>query len=230
MIYVTGDTHIPIDIRKLSTHKFPEQFNMNKSDYVIVCGDFGGVWNANEEELYWRNWLNEKNFTTLFVDGNHENFELLNGYKVEQWNGGKVHKITDSIIHLMRGQVYTIEEIKIFTFGGATSTDKEFRKEGKSWWAQEIASEEEKVEGLKNLEASGWKVDYVITHTCAESILEKYINMSGRSRYPIDCPIEEFLEGMENKLDYKQWYFGHFHDNFEVDKKHTLLYGEIIKI
>ena len=49
---------------------------MTKEDYVIICGDFGGVWNKeveNKEEKHLLDWLEEKPFTTLFVDGNHEN-------------------------------------------------------------------------------------------------------------------------------------------------------------
>ncbi len=42
MIYVTGDTHIPIDIGKLSEDRFAEQCCMTKDDYLIICGDFGG--------------------------------------------------------------------------------------------------------------------------------------------------------------------------------------------
>lgn len=39
MIYLTGDTHIPIDIDKLSCKSFPEQREMTRSDYVIVRGE-----------------------------------------------------------------------------------------------------------------------------------------------------------------------------------------------
>jgi len=80
MIYITGDTHIPIDISKLNTSKFPDQKALSKSDYVIVCGDFGGVWEYSEEGRYWLNWLEQKNFSTLFVDGNHENFDMLDNF------------------------------------------------------------------------------------------------------------------------------------------------------
>ena len=68
-------------------------------------------------------WLNEKNSTTLFVDGNHENFTRLYNYPVEEWHGGKVHKIRDSVLHLMRGEIFEINDKKIFTFGGAKSHD-----------------------------------------------------------------------------------------------------------
>ena len=129
MIYVTGDTHIPIDINKLNTKNFPQQKNMTKYDFVIVCGDFGGVWNGDNEEKFWLKWLRDKNFTTLFADGNHENFHMLSEYPVEVFGGGKVHKINDSVYHLMRGEVYTLDEKKFFVMGGASSHDKQFRTE-----------------------------------------------------------------------------------------------------
>ena len=124
MIYITGDTHSSFE--RFNTMIFPEQYEMTKSDYIIICGDFGGVWNKDEEspkEKWWMEWLEKKPFTTLFVDGNHENFDRLNNYPVEEWNGGNVHKIRPSVIHLMRGQVFTIDGKKIFTFGGAKSQD-----------------------------------------------------------------------------------------------------------
>ena len=60
MIYITGDTHIPVDIGKLSAKRFPQQKEMTKSDYVIICGDFGGVWDGSNEEKYWIKWLKSK--------------------------------------------------------------------------------------------------------------------------------------------------------------------------
>ena len=110
MIYITGDCHS--DFRRFNTKNFPEQKDMTKDDYVIICGDFGGVWNRDEEspqEAFNMDWLEDKPYTTLFVDGNHENFDRLNSYPVEEWNGGKVHRIRKSVIHLMRGQVFKLE-------------------------------------------------------------------------------------------------------------------------
>lgn len=120
MIFITGDTHS--DFTRFSIDSFPEQKEMSKDDYVIICGDFC-IWDDSKQERYWLKWLNEKPFTTLFVDGNHSNFDLLKQYPVHDWNGGKVHFIRDSIIHLMRGQVYNIAAKRIFTMGGASSHD-----------------------------------------------------------------------------------------------------------
>lgn len=124
MIYITGDCHS--DFSKFETDKFPMQTEMTKDDYVIICGDFGGIWSYEEEsnqEKDWLKWVNDKNFTTLFVDGNHENFTRLYNYPVEEWHGGKVHKIRDSVLHLMRGEIFDIDNKKIFAFGGAQSHD-----------------------------------------------------------------------------------------------------------
>lgn len=225
MIYVTGDTHIPIDIRKLSIKNFPEQKNLTKDDYVIICGDFGGVWDNSNQELYWQNWLEERNFTTLWVDGNHENFDMLETFEVKEWNGGKVQYISDTIIHLMRGQVYNINGLKFFTMGGATSVDKIHRVEGKSWWKQEIPTNKEFQEGLDNLDKHNWNVDYVISHTTSTKRMEQFGFVKENN------PINGFFNILETDLNYKHWYFGHFHSDIEFkDGKHTMIYNKILRI
>ena len=229
MIYITGDTHLPNDIGKLSELNFPDCKNLTKDDYVIICGDFGGVWDNGEKELYWREWLNKSNFTTLFVDGNHENFDLLNSYKVEQWHGGKVHFITENIIHLMRGQVFNINGLKFWTMGGATSTDKENRQEHISWWKEEIPNSNEMREGLDNLRKHNNEVDYIITHTCYSSNLKDITEVYGFQPKPEDA-VNKYLEIIEGKVKFRKWYFGHFHEDIEIDEKHTLVFEKIIKI
>jgi len=224
MIYITGDTHIPIDISKLNTTNFPQQKLLDKNDYVIICGDFGGVWDNSKEELFWRKWLLEKNFTTIFCDGNHENFDLLNQFPVEEWNGGKVHFINDSVIHLMRGQVFTIDDLKFFTMGGATSIDKYRRKEGISWWKEEIPSNKEFEEAFNNLDKHNWIVDYVISHTCSMRIMQE------RGYIKENNALNKFFDMLEGDLEYKHWYFGHFHNSVGIDEKHTMIYNEIIKL
>ena len=105
MIYITGDCHQ--DFERFNIDVFSDLKEMTKDDCVIICGDFGGVWNRNEEssrEAKLMDWLENRPFTTLFVDGNHENFDRLYAYPVEKWHGGKVHKIRPSVIHLLIDQ------------------------------------------------------------------------------------------------------------------------------
>jgi hypothetical protein len=154
MIYITGDTHGPTPIgmhsvdgfgKRLNKENFPEQKEMTREDYVIICGDFGGIWNydsrydragssfrekicldhgESKEEKYWLDWLSEKPFTVLFCDGNHENHDRLSGaYPEEDFCGGRVHRIRDNVFHLMRGYVFDLQGFSFFVFGGARSHD-----------------------------------------------------------------------------------------------------------
>ena len=124
MIYITGDIHGSPE--RLGVHSFYEQKEMTRDDVVIICGDFGMVWEESGEsasERYWLKWLEDKPFTTVFVCGNHENFDRLYQYPVKEWHGGKVHEIRPHVLHLMRGEVFDIEGVKFFAFGGASSHD-----------------------------------------------------------------------------------------------------------
>ena len=100
MIFVTGDTHANLDIGKLSTRRFPEQKELTKEDFLIVCGDFGLVWDGSAREIYWQDWLSDKNFTTLWIDGNHENFDILYELPLTEKFDGKVREIAPDIYHL----------------------------------------------------------------------------------------------------------------------------------
>lgn len=150
---------------------FGHKKNLNKQDYLIICGDAGIVWDCQNQDAQVQSILQDLPVTTLFVDGNHENFVALNEYPVEKWHGGKVHFICDDIIHLMRGQVYTIGTQTFFTFGGAHSVDWYQRTEGISWWKEEIPNHLEMQEGQDNLMKMNHKVDYIITHTAPYEVL-----------------------------------------------------------
>ena len=67
--YVTGDAHGDIDFHKLNSKNFPIGATLTKDDYVIVCGDFGAIWDGAGQDRYLQNWYTEKPWTTLFVDG-----------------------------------------------------------------------------------------------------------------------------------------------------------------
>ena len=114
MIYATGD---------LQPQYFPEQAKMMKDDYMIVCSDFGCVWNGDKSDDPQLDRLETLPFTVLFIDGNHENFDALSEYPVEQWRGGKVRKIRPHVMHLMRGQAFELQGCTFFAMGGAQSHD-----------------------------------------------------------------------------------------------------------
>lgn len=123
MIFVTGDMHA--DPGRFSMENFPEQKEMTRNDYMVICGDFGLLWDKEESkrEKWWLDWLAEKSYTTLVVDGNHEDFTRLNTLPEEEWNGGRVHKVRENVIHLMRGEIFDLNGKAAYIFGGARSHD-----------------------------------------------------------------------------------------------------------
>lgn len=225
MIYVTGDIHGGFDIHKLSSKELRSAgLRIEKDDYVIVCGDFGLVWDNKPEERYWRKWLDEKPWTTLFVDGNHENFELLNTYPVEEWHGGRIHRISEKIVHLMRGNVFSLEGASFFTFGGAASHDKEWRLPGLSWWPEELPSDEELRQANDVLAQCNNQVDYIISH-CAPSLIQGRLNPT----YKIDR-LTEYFEYVRETVKFKRWYFGHYHEDVDFDDGFSCLLDRVLPL
>lgn len=224
MIYVTGDTHRSIDMGKLTVYRFPEQKLMSKDDFVIICGDYGCVWDGSRTDLYWQKWLNDKPFTTLFIDGNHENFHLLNQYPTIDYCGGKAHQIMPSIYHLMRGEIFTIDGRKIFAMGGASSHDKMYRIEGKSWWSEELPSDAEYQNALNNLDANDWSVDIVLSHCAPDSVQRDIADWYEHDK------LTNFLESIKDKVQFTHWFFGHYHCDINFPKGFSALYDQVMRI
>ena len=232
MIYVTGDTHRKID------NRFSEKplTKLTENDYLIVLGDFGGIWYDDNSDNLFLSYFEKQKYTTLFIDGNHENHKKLNEYPVEIWNGGKVHKIKNNIIHLMRGQIFYIDGYKIFTFGGAYSIDKYLRTEFIDWWKEEEGNYEEMNEAFDNLEKENNQVDFILTHAGPASKLKNFFNYFGMNF--TSSSTEKFLDEINNKVKFKHWYCGHYHENVNLgwfskekdDCKITILYNKIINI
>ena len=242
MIYVTGDCHG--DWSRFSMKNFPIQKEMNRNDYVIVCGDFG-IWDNSNAENYWLNWLSEKSFTLLFIDGNHSNFNLLNKFEEVDFCGGRAHKIRDNIYHLMRGYIFTIEDKRFFCMGGAVSQDirdgvlsgkpiSELKKEARrarqygklvrikdiEWWEEEVPSAEEMERGLSNL--SDNQVDYILTH-CAPSSVAALLG------YKPDV-VTTYLEDICRNTKFTKWFIGHYHINYSMFNEFIFLYTDFMRI
>lgn len=243
-IFITGDCHGTYT--KLGYKFFPEGRTLTKDDYVIICGDFG-FWDDSAEQKYWMDWLEARPFSILWVDGNHENFDLLNAMPVEEWHGGNVHFIRPSVIHLMRGQMFNIGGKRFFTFGGARSHDIEggilelddpqlktkmkrlrgrelqFRINHLSWWKEEMPTDAEKELGLKTMDDAGWETDYIITHCCSTRLQNRKGGCSAD-------PLTDYFSTIQTLCSYKHWFFGHYHVSENWGPKETCLYHDIIEL
>lgn len=250
MVYITGDTHGDW-MERLRMESFPEQKELTKEDYVLILGDFG-IWDNSKREQYHLDWLEGRTFTTLFVSGNHENYDILDQLPVENWHGGKVNFIRPSVIHLRRGQIFDIEGKSFFAFGGASSHDisagileledpnwKEKKKKLDrchalyrihhiSWWERELPSEEEMEEGIRNLTGRNNRVDYIVAHTPYTSLLEQIDG--GYGDYQRDC-LTDYLQRVIQRVDYQWFFFGHMHQNVQFYlEKAICVYEQIVRI
>ena len=221
MIYVTGDLHGEYSrFQKTGIKK------LKKGDTLIVCGDFGFVWDGGAKEKKILKKIGKKRFNTVFVTGCHDNYDLLKEYPESEWCGGKVRVLSGKLMQLCRGEIYTREGKSFFAFGGGESADAMLREENHFWWPEEQPTPEEEEYAFKKLEQWGNKVDYIITHDAPISICE-FLNLP-----PIDVNsrINNMLEKVGKTVTFKRWFFGKLHQDKVITNRHHAVYLKVIPL
>lgn len=218
MIYITGDIH-----GDYARFKSPMLCKLGKNDALIICGDFGFIWDGSKKEQKILKKLGRKRYNVLFVEGSHENYDLLEKYEVSEWCGGKTRHISGRLRQLMRGQVFEIAERTVFTFGGGQSDDNNDLVEGQNWWQREIPTEEELKEGLDNLARCGNRVDFIATYE-PPSRLHDFIDSRTSDRNHINT----YLNGIFENISFGAWYFGKLHINKLIPPKYHAVFDRIV--
>jgi hypothetical protein len=221
LVYVTGDTHGDRD--RLSRFALK---GIKPGDTLIVCGDFGFIWNDDKDEQKFIRKLAKRKYNICFIDGTHDNFTLLNNYEQSEWNGGKVHKIYGNVYHLMRGQVFTIEGKTFFTMGGGESPDIDMRNENETWDREEIPSKEDLLEGIKALESRGGKVDYIITHEPPAKI-KSFLNLQQGDNIRFTV-LNTYFEELSKDCKFTRWFFGSMHIDKFISSTHVSVFKNVI--
>ena len=240
MIYVTGDTHGERDLGKLLPDSWPSGYCLTRDDYLVVCGDFGGVWSPGSRDERVLGWWESRPWTTLFVDGNHENHDIIDAYPVSERFGGRVQVVPGHphVIHLMRGHVYDLsvspgKASRCLVMGGASSPDRAWRIEGESWWDREMPSEAEYDRCTASLEAAGWRVDYVLTHELPCDLRLGAYGWRCHERLNHVDRIQCFLQWVWERLDRERlvmWYAGHYHVDRMVAGKCRVLFQDVVRL
>ena len=223
MVYVTGDVHGDLDRFNSGAAR-----KLGQGDTLIVCGDFGFIWNGGKDEAKILKKLSEKKYNICFIDGTHENFKLLDACEISEWNGGKVHYLGGNLYHLMRGQVFTIEGKTFFTMGGGESPDIDLRIANNTWFKEESPSQQELLEGADNIEKHGNKVDFIITHEPSARVKD-FLQLKTINKNRLSL-LNTYLEELGNSCEYKRWYFGSMHLDKNISSSQVAVFNKILEV
>lgn len=246
MLYITGDLHG--EFRRFTFKRLPQQREMTREDIILVTGDFGGLWDGATREGHLLNIIDHKNFTLVFADGNHENYDMLESIPMEPWNGGMVRRVRPNILHLCRGYVFNIDGKRVFVMGGAKTHDApdgilpqgpnlklqrkaldrrhaRYRVDHESWWAREMPSQAEYDLARANLEKEDYVVDLVVSH-CAPTDIQAVL---APDREPDE--LTDFLMEIREKLCYRHWFCGHYHVEKDLpQERFRAIYEELVPV
>ncbi len=213
MIKFISDNHAFDFIGELESYK-PE----NEDDLLIVLGDTCFKLADIEKYNEFDKWLLSRDYKIAVVEGNHENYEYLDGCKEEIWCGGKVNRINENVVRLRRGEIYTIEGNTFFAFGGCDSSEK-WKAKG-LWHEGDIPTREQLDNAYENLKKAGYKVDYVLTHKyfCNQCFVHP-----GENEHTLFM-LNRFID---NNVSFKRWYSGHRHEDRDIDDKHRVVYNKL---
>lgn len=220
MILITGDVHG--DISRFSDKKIRR---LKKGDTLIVCGDMGLIWDGSDKEKKLLKKLGRRRYNILFVEGAHENFDELEKYPAEMWNGGQTRVISGNLRQLMRGNIFDIGGKKIFAFGGGSGEENG----GAAPCSEETAARYECPSGAeleesdRNLASAGKTVDYVISYEPPVSIAD-FLGFGALSADNVGI----YLDTVRHEVRFGMWLFGKYHINKTVPPRFMAVFDSVI--
>lgn len=215
MIYVTGDLHG--DPARLSDKALRR---LKKGDTLLVCGDFGFVWDGSPAELKLRRKIGKQKYTTIFVDGTHDNLPMIREFPEEEYAGGTVRRIEGNLLYAERGTILTLEGKKVFFLGGGVSEDMVSAESG-TWHSEEMPAAEELAAAEEHLtQSGGWISSSPISRPtgCASS----WAATAPKSR-----PWEPSWTGGQ-EMQFGSWYFGRLHKDKKIPPRQQAVFREVV--
>lgn len=220
MIFFTGDIHgSPSKIKD-----FCDKAEVTETDTIIILGDVGANYYGNGRDDYMKSVLSELQPTILCIHGNHEQRPYnINGYEQREWNGGKVwfQQQYPNILFAADGEIFNLNGIRYLVIGGAYSVDKFYRlSHGYGWWTDEQPSDE--IKAYVESQIKNHPFDVVLSHTCPYKYepIEVFLPMIDQDT--VDASTEKWLDSIEESIEYKAWFCGHWHTDKRIDKIHFL--------
>lgn len=202
-ILIAGDTHGSLPWALFLLDKATEF----EADRIFVLGDFG----------YWPRWGDGRDFLfkldhqlrkadvpLMWLDGNHEDHKALN----EIVKGTReLVKISDWITYAPRGCLVQWDDLRCVTLGGAFSIDRSMRVLGKSWFEQEVISDEDVEHAISHGTA-----DILLSHDSPLSIPLASHHLNIHDEVEIPCfENRSRVEKAAGLLEVSRIYHGHQH-------------------
>ncbi len=219
MIYVTGDTHGDLEGFKKRNLR-----QLKKGDTLIVCGDFGFLWDNSKTEQKAIQWIGKQKFNTLFIHGTHDNLDIINSYPEIDYMEGRARQIFKNLYALSNGHVFTIEDKKVFVHGGGESDDIDTRMSLGTWWEGEMPSEEEISDTITRLSHLENKVDYIITHQAYPKIESGLL-----AKNASENTFNDLLKYISENIQFKKWFFGKYHIDKIIPTRYIAVFNQIAK-
>ena len=220
MVYFTGDIHgSPFKLQV-----FCRYMELTEKDTIVILGDVGANYYGGKRDKQFREQIAKLAPTIFCIHGNHEQRPAnIPSYKAKEWNDGPVwyEEEYPNLLFARDGNIYVIDGVRYLVIGGAFSVDKNYRlSRGYGWWADEQPSEEIKARVGRRVANSG--LDVILSHTCPFKYEPREAFLPGIDQSEVDSSTEEWLDTIEESVDYKAWFCGHWHIDKRIDKMHFL--------
>ena len=209
MIYLISDLHGGEDITGLENHLATAGDN----DLLIILGDVELSFRDTDENRRFTEYFLSLKLPIAIIDGNHENHPYLRSFPEDTCYGAKVHRLSENIVYLKRGNIYTIEGKTFFVMGGCKSSAK--WHDAGLVYPFEDPDETEVSYAIENLKNHGNKVDYILTHRYGKNYV---------------CPLQTLTDYVDENVSFTHWYSGHWHKQERLDERHTVVYREAIQL
>lgn len=236
MIYLNGDPHGDYSrLWEFSRGEIGKK--MTKQDFVILLGDV----NVCPQTLEQIRGLGQLPFTVLFLDGNHENFPLLESMPQAVLYGGRVHDL-GGVYHLQRGEIFALPtgqgSVTVAVCGGGDSRDRDRRTEGVDWFAEEEIGECDVQRLRENAQRFDHRVDYFLSHVMSSALkMERATAYAYKSSLATDVfkmgPSEYRIRDIVGFLQAKAYFCGHEHIDATFDfmgKRFCAVYRTFVRL
>lgn len=216
MIYITGDTHGNF----YNIENFCKRNKTTRDDVIIILGDVGLNYYGDKKDRIAKQFCQELPITLFCIHGNHEQrASNIDSYKEKIFFSNLVYfeENYPNILFAEDGLFYTIDNKRCLVVGGAYSVDKYYRlSRGWNWWSDEQIGDE--VKSLIEFCLEKESPEVLLTHTCPYKYVPRETFLPQIDQSTVDNSMEQWFDKIEEQIEYKKWYCGHYHIQKSIDK------------